>query len=543
MRWNKATQRRLSDERGTIVKDWGGRVPVALIYPNSYYIGMSNLGFQTIYNLLNSYDDIACERVFHEEESASIESGRPLSDFAVLAFSISTELDYFNVVQMLKQSTAPLFASERRNHHPLVIAGGPCVTANPQPLSPFFDCFAIGEGEAILPPLIEVLVGSEQRSRDELLRSLSSLPGIYIPTLLELYQKKPVARQWVKDIDQFATTSAILTPHTEFGDMYLIEVMRGCQWVCRFCLAGYWFRPPRFRSLNRLLEQTGEGLKLGKRIGLLGASISDHPEIEELATQLRREGAQISVSSLRVRPLSPVLLQAIAESGTATVTIAPEAGSERLRRVINKGVSESDIMAAVDAVGEQGFRQLKLYFMIGLPTETAEDIDELIGLVLAIKKRLDTKRTATHIIITIEPFVPKAGTPFQWLPMASPKVLSHRLSWIKDALERKGITVRAESVSWSIVQGALSRGDSKLAQVLALTEGRSLSAWRLALSKLSIEAEPYTGKEIPFDRKLPWDVLSSGVEKDYLRREMERALRGEGSPACPQIECHRCGVC
>jgi radical SAM superfamily enzyme YgiQ (UPF0313 family) len=238
-----------------------------------------------------------------------------------------------------------------------------------------------------------------------------------------------------------------------------------------------------------------------------------------------------------------VLLQAIAESGTATVTIAPEAGSERLRRVINKGVSENDIMAAVDAVGEQGFRQLKLYFMIGLPTETAEDIDELIGLVLAIKKRLDTKRTATHIIITIEPFVPKAGTPFQWLTMASPKVLSHRLSWIKDALERKGITVRAESVSWSIVQGALSRGDSKLAQVLALTEGRSLSAWRLALSKLSIEAEPYTGKEIPFDRKLPWDVLSSGVEKDYLRREMERALRGEGSPACPQIECHRCGVC
>lgn len=543
MRWDKAARRRLSDERGTIVKDWGGRIPVALIYPNTYYIGMSNLGFQTIYSLLNSYDDIVCERVFCEGDYTSIESGRPLGDFAVLAFSISTELDYFNVVEILKASTIPLLASERSNHHPLIIAGGPCVTANPEPLSPFFDCFAVGEGEAILPALIEVLAGSDQRGRDELLQVLSSLPGIYVPTILELYQKKPVSRQWVKDIDQFATTSAILTPHTEFGGMYLIEVTRGCRWGCRFCLAGYWFRPLRFRSLNSLLEQTKAGLKLEKKIGLLGASISDHPEIEELATRLRREGAQISVSSLRVRPLSPVLLQALAESGTATVTIAPEAGSERLRRAINKGVSESDITAAVDAVGEQGFRQLKLYFMVGLPTETAEDIEELINLVLAIKERLDVKQTGTHLTITIEPFVPKAGTPFQWLPMASPKVLSHRISWIKGALERNGITVRAESVSWSMVQGALSRGDRKLAQVLARTEGQSLSAWRLSLSELSIEAEAYTGKEIPFDRKLPWDILDSGVEKDYLRQEMERALRGEESPPCPTIECHKCGVC
>lgn len=543
MRWDRAARRRLSDERGTIVKDWGGRIPVALIYPNTYYIGMSNLGFHTIYSLLNSYDDIVCERVFCEGELASIESGRPLSDFAVLAFSISTELDYFNVVEILKASTIPLLASRRGNHHPLVIAGGPCITANPQPLAPFFDCFAVGEGEAILPAFIEALAGSEQRSRDELLQVLSSLPGLYVTAFLDIYRNKPVARQWVKDIDDFATTSAILTPHTEFGDMYLIEVMRGCQWGCRFCLAGYWFRPPRFRSLNRLLEQAGEGLKLGKRIGLLGASVSDHPDMDDLATKLQRDGAQISVSSLRVRPLSPVLLQALAEGGTATVTIAPEAGSERLRRVINKGVSERDIVAAVDAVGEQGFKQLKLYFMIGLPTETAEDIEELIALVLAVKERLDSRQTGTHITITIEPFVPKAGTPFQWLPMASPKVLSHRLSWIKGALERKGITVRAESIPWSMVQGVLSRGDSKLAQVLARTDGRSLSAWRLALSELPIEAEAYTGKEIPFDRALPWDVLDSGVEKHYLRQEMERALRGEGSPPCPHIECHRCGVC
>jgi radical SAM superfamily enzyme YgiQ (UPF0313 family) len=543
MRWDKKARRRLSDERGTIVKDWGGRIPVALIYPNTYYIGMSNLGLHTIYSLLNGYDDIVCERFFDEGEGVSIESGRPLSDFAVLAFSISTELDYFNVVEILKKSTIPLLSSERGNHHPLVIAGGPCISANPEPLSPFFDCFAVGEGEAIIPALIEAIAGSELRGRDELLQVLSSLPGIYVPSLLELYRKKPVSRQWVKDIDDFATTSAILTPHTEFGDMYLIEVTRGCRWGCRFCLAGYWFRPLRFRSLNNLLEQSREGLNLVKRIGLLGASVSDHPEIGELATQLRREGAQISVSSLRVRPLSPVLLQALAEGGTATVTLAPEAGSERLRRVINKGVSQSDIVAAVDAAGEQGFRQLKLYFMVGLPTETAEDIEELINLVLGIKQRLDATQTGTHLTITIEPFVPKAGTPFQWLPMASPKVLSHRISWIKGELERKGVTVRAESVPWSMVQGVLSRGDRKLSQVLARAEGRSLASWRLALSELSVEAESYTAKEIPFDRKLPWDVLDSGVGKDYLRQEMERALRGEESPPCPSIECHKCGVC
>jgi len=543
MRWDRAARRRLSDERGTIVKDWGGRIPVALIYPNTYHIGMSNLGFHTIYSLLNSYDDIVCERVFHEGANASIESGRPLSDFAVLAFSISTELDYFNVVDMLKASTIPLLTAERGNHHPLVIAGGPCISANPEPLSPFFDCFAVGEGEVILPALIEAIFGSEQSGRDELLQELVSLPGLYVPAFRDLYRKKPVSRQWAKDIDDFATTSAILTPHTEFGDMYLIEVMRGCRWGCRFCLAGYWFRPLRFRSLSHLLEQAGEGLKLSKRIGLLGASISDHPDMDELAVRLRREGAQMSVSSLRVRPLSPVLLQALADSGTATVTLAPEAGSERLRRVINKGVAESDIITAADAVGEQGFRQLKLYFMVGLPTETAEDIEGLINLVIAVKQRLDAKQRGAHLTITIEPFVPKAGTPFQWLPMASPKVLSHRISWIRGALERKGITVRAESVPWSMVQGALSRGDSRLAGALAGAAGRSLPAWRLALSQLSIEAEAYTGKEIPLDRELPWDVLDSGVDKHYLGQELERALRGEGSPPCPSVECHKCGVC
>ncbi|RLC70451.1 MAG: radical SAM protein, partial [Chloroflexi bacterium] len=223
MIWNEKLRRRLTRERGTILKDWGGKTPIALIYPNTYYIGMSNLGFQTIYRLLNSYDDIVCERVFwedREKEPLSVESQRPLSDFAVLAFSISYELDYLNVVQLLKSSATPLFAADRDESHPLVIAGGPCVSANPEPLAPFFDCFAIGEGEVILPPMLKVITEAIHSKREELLQGLSSVPGIYVPSL---HRDVPISRQWVRKIDDFATTSVILTPETELGQMYLIE--------------------------------------------------------------------------------------------------------------------------------------------------------------------------------------------------------------------------------------------------------------------------------------------------------------------------------
>ncbi len=550
MGWDKAARRRLSKEQGTIFKDWGGRIPIALIYPNTYYIGMSNLGFQTIYGLLNSYDDIVCERVFWGGDKKSIESGRPLDDFAVLAFSISYELDYFNVVEILTSSATPLVAADRNDAHPLVIAGGPCIIANPEPLSPFFDCFAIGEGEAILPAMIEALRGevgecgeSEKGiwgKRDELLRALSSLPGVYVPSL---HDGKPISRQWVRNIDDFATTSVILTSQTELGDMYLIEVTRGCQWGCRFCLAGFLFRPFRFRSLSNLLSQAERGLKYKKRVGLLGAAVSDHPELDELVDRLRHMGAELSVSSLRIRPLSRAVLRGLVESGTETVSLAPEAGSERLRQIINKGVAERDIIEAVDEVGGQGLRQLKLYFMIGLPTETEDDIEELIKLAIGLKERLTRRRAGTHLTLTIEPFVPKAGTPFQWLPMTSAEILSHRLATLRNSLEPKGIAVRSESVAWAIVQGVLSRGDRRLAQALARMEGKSLSSWRRALEECSLDADFYIGREIPVDERLPWANLDSGVDTGYLERELERARLGEETPPCPLVECHKCGVC
>ena len=541
--WNKKARRRLSQERGTILKDWGGRIPIALIYPNTYYLGMSNLGFQTIYALLNSYDNIVCERLFWDEKARdppSIESQRPLSDFAVLAFSISYELDYFNVADILRSSAIPLFAADRNDSHPIVIAGGPCITANPEPLSPFFDCFAIGEGEAILPAVVEVISEEIERGKDKLLQALSSLPGIYVPNLQD---GKTILRQWVRDIDDFATTSVILTPETELGGMYVIEVSRGCRWGCRFCLAGYLFRPFRYRSLDNLLDQAETGLKHGKRIGLLGASPSDHPEIEELVTRLQHMGAQISVSSLRIRPLSRVTLRGLAESGMQTISLAPEAGSERLRKIINKGVTESDIIEAMDKVAEHRLKQLKLYFMIGLPTETDDDIDDIIKLTLALKGRIDKKKAGSRVTLTIEPFVPKAGTPFQWLPMASAEILTRRLSMLKNILKPKGIEVKSESTGWMVIQGALSRGDARLARVLAKMDGKSLSSWRRAMEQCSLDMENYVNREIPLGEKLPWSNIDSGVNKDYLESELEQARLVEETPPCPLAECHKCGVC
>ena len=542
MIWDQEAKRRLSREQGTIFKDWGGRIAVALIYPNTYHVGMSSLGFQSIYGLFNSYDNIVCERVFcepYEGSRKSLESQRPLADFAIIAFSISYELDYFNVVETLKSSRIPLFATDRNQDQPLLIAGGPCITANPEPLAHFFDCLAIGEGEAILPSMLDVLAEGLQGDREELHRALASVPGIYVPSLRD----GAISRRWVRNIDDFATASVIVTPNTEFGDMYLMEIARGCRWGCRFCLAGFLFRPFRPRSLDRLLAQAENGLRYGKGIGLVSADVSDHPDLDELVTELRQRGAEISVSSLRICPLSEVVLQALAESGRQTIALAPEAGSERLRRLINKGVMERDIHEAIDKVARYGIKRVKLYFMVGLPTETDSDVDEITKLALALKERAQRRRAGIHIIVNVTPFVPKAGTPFQRLPMAEAEVLSQRLFRLRSSLEPRGVAVKADSVGWSVVQGVLSRGDARLAQVLAKMEGKSLSSWRQALEKCSLDARYYVNREIPPSERVPWSFLDSGVEPSYLESELARAGRGEATAPCPPTGCQECGVC
>ncbi len=513
MGWQQVREarRRLSREQGAIFKDWGGRIPIALIYPSSYRVGMSNLGVHAIYALLNSYPQIVCERFFYGQE-VSLESQRPLQDFAVLAFSVSYELDYFNVVQMLKTSGIPLFAAERDERHPLVMGGGPCLTANPQPLAPLFDCFVIGEGEAVLPPMLDVLARSLAGSRQDLLPELASLAGVYVPGCPQDYVK----RCWLPQLDDFDTTTIVATPDTELGDMWLMEIERGCGRGCRFCLAGYAFRPMRWRSLDRLLAQAETGLRYRGRLGLVGAAVLDHPQIEELLARLRRMGAGLSLSSLRTDALSPAVLGALVEGGAKTVTLAPEAGSHRLRQLVRKGLSEDDILRAVDMAAQHRIGQLKLYFMIGLPTEEDEDVQEIARLSRACQELVRRRRSATRITLNIAPFVPKAGTPFQWLGMASTDVLSERLSRLRREL--KGIEVKAESVAWSQVQAVLARGDADLAHLLAGMAQNSLAAWRQAMAEGQVEL--YAHRRWPVDQRLPWSVLESAAELERLKAEL-----------------------
>jgi len=395
--------------------------------------------------------------------------------------------------------------------------------ANPMPLSPFFDCLCIGEAEPILPALLSVLFEGIRGRRDELLKALASLPGIYVP---QYYSGAPVVRQWAENLDDFPTTSTILTPDTELGDLYLIEVERGCNWGCRFCLVSNAFSPVRFRFRDKLIEQAKLGLKYRRRLGLVGPVVSDYPRLEDLLISLRQMGAGFSLSSLRVRPLSQALLTEIVEGGAQTIALAPEAGSQRLRQLIRKGISEDDVLAAVSKVAELKVKQLKLYFMVGLPSETDEDIEEIITLTLRCKGILDRQQSGCRISLSIAPFVPKAGTPFQWLPMAQPSTLNHRLSLLKKGLLPKGIKIKCESPAWSQVQAVLARGDAKLAGVLANVEGISLSGWRQAVRKSRLDVDFYAHQRWDTSQKLPWGIIDSGVKPGHLELELNRAMEG-----------------
>ena len=521
-------RQQLSRETGAIIKDWGGRLPIALIYPNSYYVGMSNLGIHAIYRLLNSYPEVVCERVFREKEDGSqpvtpvsLESRRPLADFPVIAFSVSYELDYFNVARILKASGLPLYAADRDESHPLVIAGGPCITANPMPLAPFFDCLCIGEAESILPAMLPVLTEGFKERRSDLLKTLASLPGVYVP---QYHDGSKVARQWLKNLDDFPTHSVVLTPDTELGNLYLIEVERGCNWGCRFCLVSTAFRPMRFRSVDNLIAQAEVGLQYRKRLGLVGPAVTDHPRFEELLARLRQMGAQLSISSLRIKPLSPIVLGEMTKGGARTIALAPEAGSERLRRVIRKNISEDDILESMYKVAGQNIKQLKLYFMIGLPSETDDDIEEIIALVLNCKAILDRQQTGSRITLSIAPFVPKAGTPFQWLPMEELSTLNRRLALLKNKLLPRGIKLKCESLAWSQVQGVLARGDTRLAEVLADIAEVPLSGWRQALKRHHLDVDFYIHRRWATTEELPWAILDSGAEPGQLELELNRAL-------------------
>lgn len=506
---------RLKEENGTIIKDWGGKLPFVFVYPNSYFVGMSNLGLQAVYGFLNSRNDSVCERVFWDKENSqngvmplSVESQRPLTDFAVLAFSLNYEIDYLNVASILKASRIPLYSADRDETQPLIIAGGPCITANPMPVAPFFDCLCIGEAESLLPSMIPLIADGITGNRADLLKALSGVPGAYVP---RFNSDTPVLRQKVKNLDDVPVHSIVLTQNTELSDLFLIEVERGCAHGCHFCLVSSAFSPMRFHSAEQILQQAQTGLKYRKRIGLVGPAVTDHPQIELIFSELLKMGAQFSVSSLRLTSLTAELLGQMVQGGMHSAALAPEAGSECLRLAIKKGITEAQILQAVGYASEKKMQQLKLYFIIGLPEETDDDIQAIIDLSLKCKGIIEKQRAKTRLTLNLSPFVPKAGTVFQRMPMDDLSVLQKKANIIKNRLTPEGIRINVESPQWSEIQAVLSRGNSELVKVLEHIDGLSLPAWRKAAEQARIDIDYYAHQKWDSLQELPWSIIKSNL--------------------------------
>jgi radical SAM family uncharacterized protein len=566
-------QQRLKRERGNIwVKDWGGRLRIALAYPNTYTIGMSNLGLQSVYGILNQRRDVVCERVFlpaPEEEILlkkynspllSYESQRPLKEFDLLIFSISFENDYLNVLKILHLADIPLRAKERDSSLPLIGAGGVATWLNPEPLAPFLDFFLIGEAEAFLDEFVDNYFKYADQEKDILLQNLAqSTPGVYVPsgytpvyknngTLKEIVVKDsfpfPIVKRCLKDLHASAAHSQIITSETEFSQMFLIEIERGCFHGCRFCGAGYIYRPPRMRPLSSLLKAITAGLKFSSKIGLIGAAINDYPHLEKLIKFILDQEAVFSVSSLRADRLNKELLSALKKCHHKTITIAPEAGTQRLRNVINKGLSEDQILQAAILVSEFGFKTLKLYFIIGLPTETQTDLEGIVELIKKMKKvmlAVHQGRLCPHIHLSIASFVPKPFTPFQWHPMDSIESLKKKMKWLKNALKKeKEVSVTFDLPKWAYTQALLARGDRRTGDILykAFKHG-----WQRAFKSSIINPDFFVLREREKEELFPWEIISHGLKREFLYEEYQLALKGRPSLPCPMKKCSWCGVC
>ena len=549
----------LSREIGFIRKPHGGRLRIALAFPNTYYVGMSNLGFQTVYRLFNEQEDVVCERVFlpgRQELQAQLASGRPLRtiesntpvrNFDVFAFSVSFEWDYTNVVSMLRLAGMAPRADARTRHDPLVVIGGAVTFVNPEPLAAFAEVIAAGEAEALAPALAAAMRDAD--GRDDLLRRLAAERGFYVPSFYDVhyrpdgtiaaYEPKPgtgaptvvqkAAIKSVERLDPPATT--IFTPDTEFGSRFLIEVVRGCANLCRFCWAGYNYLPVRAFPADRILELARLARPHANRAGLVSIALCDHPEIERILRGLIDMGYSISPASLRLDDLTEPIVRMLHESGERSITIAPETGSDRLRRVINKTVTNAEILERAELIFASGLENLKLYYMIGLPTETDDDIDAIRELTAALRGiLLAHSRPRGHlgrIVASVNPLIPKPGTTYQWLPMEDPVLTERKAKRLRSLVaDLDNVYFNIKSERHSYYQALLSLGDRRVAPAIEAAE-RNGGQWRAAVAETGVDADFYIFRDRSHDAVLPWDIIDGGMKASFFRSEFDKAIRAE----------------
>ncbi|MBD3182616.1 radical SAM protein [Candidatus Poribacteria bacterium] len=537
----KQAEQLIREEKGGIYNPKIG-TRVVLVFPNSYYLGMSSLGFQVILNEINDHPLASCERGFYEEYNSqslpvSFETQKPISSFDIVGFSVAFEMDYINVVSIIHNSGMPLTSEKRGKHDPLIIAGGICVTFNPEPIAPFIDAIVIGDGEVISREIVTRyrLWQKTKRDRKELLLELSRIDGVYVPSLYDVeYNKdgtissvtssagvKSVVKRFNSgDLDNINTASKIITPNTEFSSCFLVEVVRGCANRCKFCIASY-SQKCRIRSTKEVLNLTkGELAHQADKIGLVGSSVVDHPDIDRITESLLNAGHKISVASVRADSVSEKFLDALVASNQRTITLAPEAATDKLRKAIGKNMSIEVVYDTIELAVRKGISNIKLYFMVGLPGEEEDDVLGIISVSnnarnLLLDYARDKNIIPPNLVISISPFVPKPHTPFQWCKMEDAKILSKKLKFLRKELMRVGgIKVPSSSARLSAIQGVLSRGDRKLAKVLTEMAERSLS-WQQAIKSNGLSPDFYLEKNKEI---FPWDHIDLGISRENLKK-------------------------
>ena len=549
----------LAREVGYTIKPHGDRLRVALAFPNTYFVGMSNLGLQTVYRLFNERDDAVCERVFlpgRQELQAQLASGArlitlesqsPVHEFDIFAFSVSFEWDYTNVLTMLRLAGLPLYAQERTTRHPLIVIGGAVTFVNPEPLAPFADVIAAGEGEHLVPALVDAAHAAT--SREDLFTRLTPHRGFYVPSLYEArYDGEgrsaghvarpgtdapvPVRKAAVKATERLDPPhTSIFTPDTEFGSRLLVEVVRGCANLCRFCWAGYNYLPVRAFDAERILQIAEAARPHANRVGLVSIALCDHPAIERILERLVGMGYGISPASLRTDDLTEEIVGWLYKSGERSITIAPETGSDRLRRVINKTVTNAEILDRADLIFASGIENLKLYYMIGLPTEADEDLVGIRDLTLQLRERMLKHGRARgrlgRIAASVNPLVPKPGTAYQWLPMEEPSVVEKKIKRLRQLVsDVDNVYFSIKSERHSFYQALLSLGDRRVAPVIEAAE-RNGGQWRAAVAEAGIDADAYVFRDRSGDAALPWDIIDGGMKPAFFRAEFEKSVRAE----------------